>query len=109
LTKNVTTGVIWSAGGYTFTTDLGATLTGGPGLNDTFSLGVKGTVDDGAGPGDPTPAFFTFTTTPTVGGQGAFAAISVSTEATRVPDSGTTCVLLGAGLVALGARKRLMS
>ena len=106
LVVGVNPGQIWSVGGFTFTAS--GPLLGGGGQANTFALGVLGTVDDGPGGGDPTPALFAFTTTPTIGGLGAFASITAS-KGDAVPDSGTTCMLLGAGLVALGARKRLMS
>ena len=94
---------IWTAGGFTFTPN--APLTGGAGPNNTFAIGTTGTV---TGPGfDPTPAVFALASTATQSGIGAFASITAAAGVVVTPDSGSTLMLLGAGLLALGVRRRL--
>ena len=88
-------------------------MEGGGGPNNTFSIGVAGTVDDGPGGFDPTPAVFAMATTPTIGGLGAFASISATLPCRDVPpgvpDTGSTVGLLGLGLTGLSLIRRKLT
>ena len=111
LQLGVNPGQVWSLGGFIFTA--GGNMVGGGGPNNTFSIGVAGTVDDGPGGFDPTPAVFAMATTPTIGGLGAFASISATLPCREVPpnvpDTGSTVGLLGLGLTGLSLIRRKLT
>lgn len=101
----VTSGVLWSSGGYSFTST--GPIVKATGTATEVSLTAAGTIDDGPGGFDATGATLTIAITPTGLGIGAFGAISLTSDGPRtepVPDSGSAIVLLGMGLglVALG-------
>jgi hypothetical protein len=98
LVFGVTDGLIWSGGAGPWSFTAGAPVIALAGPNNTLSIEATGIVDDGPGGLDPTPAFFSLAITPTAQGIGGFGSITVSQS---IPDSGTTLMGLGAGLVGL--------
>ena len=100
LVFGVTDGLIWSGGvgPYTFTASAPVIALAGPA--NTLSISATGIVDDGPGGLDPTPADFTLAIA--ADGLGGFGSITV---ALGVPDSGSTLMGLGTGLIGLASLK----
>lgn len=94
--------LVWTLDGFSFTAS--GPMVGGGGPNNTFSIGVEGILDDGPGGFDPTPAIFVMATTPTIGGLGAFSAI---TATSAVPEPATYGMFAGLGLFAFGVWRRV--
>ena len=90
---------LWSVGGFTF--DLASSTI----VTQIFNfLNVTGVGTISGNGFDPTPATFTLTVTQ-LGTRLVFGAI---TSSTTVPDGGTTVMLLGAALGALGMARRFL-
>lgn len=89
---------LWSVGGFTF--DLSSSTVV---FQDASFLGITGTGTISGNGFDPTPGTWTFSSqSPSAGGVFSFSAGTAS----RVPESGTTVILLLVGLVAVEAVRR---
>jgi VPDSG-CTERM motif len=89
--------VLWTAGGFTFSLNAGATVIQGGGFLDISGTGWI------TGNGfDPTRGTFTFTTQ-SPGSKGTF---SFSAGTASVPDSGSAVALLGIALAGIEAARR---
>ena len=113
LVFGVTSGLIWSSGGFTFTASAPITATAGP-LN-TLAIEAVGIVDDGPGGYDATPGELIFGVSPTRRGIGAFGSVTIATSVPlpppppAVPEGGTSAVLLAGSLTGLlGLKRRLV-
>jgi hypothetical protein len=107
LTDGVTSGVIWTGGGFTFISPTPITFSGADPLS--VAVSASGFVDDGPGGFDPTQATLTIAVTKIGDTLGAFGAITVvgrGGEGVPTPDGGATAMLLGLGAFALSTFMR---
>jgi hypothetical protein len=94
----------WSVGGFTFDLDSSAIVTQGGG-----AVHVAGTGTVYGNGFDPTPGIWSFTTQDPGATHGSLNVFSFSASGSHpVPDSGSTMILIGAGLTVLGLASRRM-